>query len=180
MADSLELASQQLAQSLVARLKVASLTLTTVESCTGGLVAAAITAVAGSSKVFGYGFVTYANQAKMAMVGVPEDLLKHYGAVSPEVAAAMAGGGLQAAQSDLALAITGIAGPDGATATKPVGLVYFALARRHGAMVIRREVFNGDRQSIRQQAVHYGLKLVGDEGFEPRHPRCKRGALPLS
>ncbi|MDI9409764.1 MAG: nicotinamide-nucleotide amidohydrolase family protein [Candidatus Pacebacteria bacterium] len=170
MADLLEFDLAILAQSLVARLAQSSMTFTTVESCTGGLVAAAITSVAGSSKVFGLGLVTYANQAKMELAGVSSHLLDQYGAVSAEVAAAMAEGGLSLAAADLALAITGIAGPDGGTATKPVGLVYFALARRGKTTVIRRRVFNGDRGAIRRQAVHYGLILVGDEGFEPPTP----------
>ena len=180
--DSLKVETQHLAQQLVARLRGERLTLATVESCTGGLVAAALTSIAGSSQVFGFGFVTYANEAKVSLVGVARELLVDYGAVSAEVATAMAEGGLLRSGNSLCLAITGIAGPDGGTVAKPVGLVYFALASQSRAQshtqsraesratIIRREIFSGDRSSIRQQALNYGLKLVGDEGFEPPTP----------
>ena len=108
----------------------AASTVATAESCTGGLVAAALTAIPGSSDVFERGFVTYSNSAKSEMLGVPYWLIERHGAVSEDVARAMAGGALTHSQASLAVAVTGIAGPDGGTAEKPVGLVHFAAGRR--------------------------------------------------
>ncbi len=116
------------AEQLVSLLKSQGKTITTIESCTGGLVAGAITAISGSSNVFDYGFVTYSNAAKTALVGVPEELLSQYGAVSVEVARAMADGGRQRASADIALSVTGIAGPTGGSVEKPVGMVCFGLS----------------------------------------------------
>ena len=110
--------------------RAAGLTIATAESCTGGLVAGALTAIAGSSDVVDRGFVTYSNAAKMQMLGVPPTLLAQHGAVSQPVAVAMAEGALKASGAGLAVSITGIAGPGGGSADKPVGLVHFALARR--------------------------------------------------
>ena len=109
------------------------LNLATAESCTGGLVAAALTEIAGSSDVVDRGFVTYSNEAKQAMLGVPTATLKRYGAVSAQTAAAMAAGALKNSPADVAVAITGIAGPGGGTKQKPVGLVHFAAAPRRTA-----------------------------------------------
>ena len=117
-----------LANEIIASLKAQGLTIATAESCTGGLIAGALTSVAGSSDVVYGGFVTYANEAKIAMVGVPFGLLREFGAVSKEVATAMAEGALAAAGTHIAVAVTGIAGPGGGSAEKPVGLVYFAVA----------------------------------------------------
>src|SRR6185503_3781791 len=117
-----------LANEIIASLKAQRLTIATAESCTGGLIAGALTSVAGSSDVVYGGFVTYANEAKIAMVGVPFGLLREFGAVSKEVATAMAEGALAAAGTHIAVAVTGIAGPGGGSAEKPVGLVYFAVA----------------------------------------------------
>ena len=113
------------------------LKIATAESCTGGLVAAALTDIAGSSDVVDRGFVTYSNEAKQAMLGVPAATLKRHGAVSAETAAAMAAGALKNSQADLAVAITGIAGPGGGSKEKPVGLVYFAAASRGGRRLAR-------------------------------------------
>lgn len=118
------------AETLLARCREAGLTLATAESCTGGLVAAALTAVPGSSDVFERGFVTYSNAAKAEMIGVPDSLIAREGAVSEGVARAMAEGALAASRADLAVAVTGIAGPGGGTAQKPVGLVHLATALR--------------------------------------------------
>ncbi|MDI4662779.1 CinA family protein [Xanthobacter autotrophicus] len=136
-------------------------TLATAESCTGGLVAGALTEVPGSSDVVDRGFVTYSNAAKMAMLGVPEATLAAHGAVSEATARAMAVGALNAAGVDAAVAITGIAGPGGGSAEKPVGLVHFACARRDGTVEHREKRF-GDpgRTEIRRLAVLEALDLL--------------------
>ena len=139
------------------------LTVATAESCTGGLVAAALTEIAGSSDVVDRGFVTYSNAAKQAMLGVPAGILDRHGAVSRETAEAMAKGVLAHAPADLAVAITGIAGPGGGTAEKPVGLVHFAAAARDGRLVHREERF-GDvgRAEVRLRAVAEALAMLED------------------
>jgi nicotinamide-nucleotide amidase len=137
------------------------LKIATAESCTGGLVAAALTEIAGSSDVVDRGFVTYSNAAKQAMLGVPAATLKRYGAVSAETAAAMAKGALARSQVDVAVAITGIAGPSGGTKLKPVGLVYFAAASRDGQLVERSRRFGKiGRRRVRQRSVVEALALL--------------------
>lgn len=138
------------------------LMIATAESCTGGLVAAALTAVAGSSAVVERGFVTYSNDAKVEMLGVPMPLIDAHGAVSEPVARAMAEGAIAHSHADLAVAITGIAGPGGGSADKPVGLVHFAAARRDGATIARHHVFSGDRDRVRSQAVATALDLLAE------------------
>lgn len=140
--------------------KASGLMLATVESCTGGMVAAALTEIAGSSAVVDRGFVTYSNEAKTQMVGVPADLIAAHGAVSEEVARAMAEGALRVAPVDLAVSITGIAGPGGGSDAKPVGLVHFACARKSRPTVVERHVFSGDRSAVRQQAALTALNLL--------------------
>ncbi len=135
----------------------------TAESCTGGLIAAALTETPGSSDVFDRGFVTYTNQAKSDLLGVAEDLLIHHGAVSAEVAAAMAEGALARSQADIAIAVTGIAGPDGGSRQKPVGLVYLGLARREADARVERCDFRGDRGAIRAAALSRALDMLGAE-----------------
>ncbi len=137
-------------------------TIVTAESCTGGLVAATLTAVPGSSDVFEGGFVTYANVAKSEMVGVPYWLIERHGAVSEDVARAMAGGALTHSRASLAVAVTGIAGPDGGSAEKPVGLVHFAAGRRDGPICHEKVLF-GDlgRAEIRRASVERALALLG-------------------
>jgi nicotinamide-nucleotide amidase len=136
--------------------------LATAESCTGGLVAAALTAISGSSSVVERGFVTYSNQAKTEMLGVPEALIEAHGAVSAEVARAMAEGALTHSRADVSLSITGIAGPDGGTATKPVGTVHIAAAQT-GAQVLHRPcLFEGDRDAVREQAAIAAMDLLLD------------------
>jgi nicotinamide-nucleotide amidase len=133
----------------------------TAESCTGGLIAGALTAIAGSSDVIEGGFVTYSNAAKTTLLGVPAALIERVGAVSAEVAAAMAEGVLShLPATDLAISVTGIAGPGGATPGKPVGLVYFGLGRRGGPVDTHREIFPGDRTTIRRAAVLRALELL--------------------
>jgi nicotinamide-nucleotide amidase len=133
----------------------------TAESCTGGLVGGALTAVPGSSDVFDRGFVTYSNTAKSEMLGVPYWLIEKHGAVSEDVARAMAGGALTRSNASLAVAVTGIAGPGGGTSDKPVGLVHFAAGRPDGPMHHERMTF-GDvgRAEIRRLSVEKALKLL--------------------
>jgi nicotinamide-nucleotide amidase len=137
------------------------LKLATAESCTGGLVAGALTEIAGSSDVVDRGFVTYSNEAKQAMLGVPAAALKRHGAVSAETAAAMAKGALKHSLADIAVAITGIAGPGGGSKTKPVGLVYFAAARRGGRQITRSRRYGKiGRGQVRQRSVADALRLL--------------------
>jgi nicotinamide-nucleotide amidase len=151
----------KLAQDVIAGLKVGNLTIATAESCTGGLIAGALTSVAGSSDVVYGGFVTYANEAKIAMVGVPYALLKQFGAVSKEVSVAMAEGALAAAGTHIAVSVTGIAGPLGGSAKKPVGLVHFAVATGEETRHLKKTFDpNWSRDQIRQAAVVEALKLV--------------------
>lgn len=136
------------------------LTLATAESCTGGMIAAALTAVPGSSRVVERGFVTYSNRAKEELLGVPGELLARHGAVSEEVARAMAEGALARSPVDLAVSVTGIAGPTGGTADKPMGLVYIAGARRGRPAAVERHLFAGDRDAVRRATVEAGLALL--------------------
>lgn len=133
--------------------------LTSAESCTGGLVSQMITSLAGSSKWFDAGFVTYSNQAKNTMLGVPLDLINKYGAVSLEVAAAMAVGALEKSQAHYSLAITGIAGPTGGSPEKPVGTVCFAWAYSD-KIKTEKCLYTGDRDAIREQAAEYALQQL--------------------
>ncbi len=137
------------------------LRITTAESCTGGLVAATLTEIAGSSDVLDCGFVTYSNSAKEAMLGVPAATLKRHGAVSGETAAAMAAGALKNSQADVSVAITGIAGPGGGTKEKPVGLVHFAAASRDGRRLARSRHYGKiGRRRVRQRSVAEALQLL--------------------
>ena len=131
---------------------------TVAESCTGGLVAGAITAVAGSSDWFDVGFVTYSNGAKIALLGVPEPVLAAHGAVSEETARAMAAGALAKSGADLAAAVTGIAGPSGGTPAKPVGTVCFAWAAKGGAVDSTTRRFEADRAGVRTASVCCALE----------------------
>jgi nicotinamide-nucleotide amidase len=137
------------------------LKLAVAESCTGGLLAAALTEIPGSSDVLDRGFVTYSNAAKQAMLGVPASVLETRGAVSKETAEAMAAGALERCSADLSAAVTGVAGPGGGTAQKPVGLVHFAAARRSGR-VLDRERRYGDlgRAEIRRRSVLEALAML--------------------
>jgi nicotinamide-nucleotide amidase len=137
------------------------LKIATAESCTGGLVAGALTEIAGSSDVVDRGFVTYSNAAKEAMLGVPAATLKRYGAVSAETAAAMAAGALKNSESDITVAITGIAGPGGGSAQKPVGLVHFAAASRDGRrLAMYRRFGKIGRRRVRERSVVQALALL--------------------
>jgi len=144
------------------RLKEKGLLLATAESCTGGWVAQVVTSVSGSSEWFDRGFVTYSNEAKREMIGVRAETLDHHGAVSEETAREMAAGALAASRAQIALAITGVAGPTGGTVQKPVGMVCFAWAVRGGAVDATTKHFAGDREAVRRQSVELGLQGVLD------------------
>lgn len=151
------------AEAVFARFRESRLTIATAESCTGGLVAALLTAMPGSSTVFERGFVTYSNEAKADCLGIPAEFIERFGAVSTEVARAMAVGALEHSRADVAVAITGIAGPDGGSAGKPVGLVHFAVARRGGNARAEERRFGAlSRSEIRAAAVSTALKMLGD------------------
>lgn len=138
------------------------LKLATAESCTGGLIAALLTSVAGSSDVFERGFVTYSNEAKSEAIGVPAETVARHGAVSSEVARAMAEGAMRFSRADLTVAVTGIAGPGGGSPAKPVGLVHIAAARRSDGMVRQEEHRFGDpgRDAVRNETARQALRLL--------------------
>jgi nicotinamide-nucleotide amidase len=140
--------------------RAAGKTVATAESCTGGLVASRITNVSHSSEMFRYGWVTYANEAKMTELGVPAELLEAHGAVSPEVARAMAEGALRGSGADLAVAVTGIAGPTGGTPEKPVGLVYVALACADGRIEVIERNLSTVRETFKYMASQIALDLL--------------------
>ncbi|MSP50333.1 MAG: CinA family protein [Alphaproteobacteria bacterium] len=151
-----------LAKDLLQRLRRRRLRLATAESCTGGLIAAMLTEIAGSSDVVERGFVTYSNDAKTECLGVPAEMIATHGAVSEEVARAMAEGAIANSRADLAVAVTGIAGPGGGTPTKPVGLVHLAVIRRGGEARHERRIFAGNRSEIRQATVERAFEMLGD------------------
>jgi nicotinamide-nucleotide amidase len=148
-----------LAAAVLAACRAKGWRLATAESCTGGLVAAALTSIAGSSDVVDRGFVTYSNHAKMELLGVPETTLAAAGAVSAETALAMAAGAVSRARVDLAVSITGIAGPGGCTTIKPLGLVYIGVATKEDARS-ERHVFPGDRSDVRHAAMIRALEIL--------------------
>jgi nicotinamide-nucleotide amidase len=149
------------AKRLIDILRARNRKLATAESCTGGLVAAAITAVPGSSDVFIGGFVTYSNDAKSQMIGVDAGLIKHHGAVSEAVAHAMADGAIRATGADLAVSITGIAGPGGGSPHKPVGLVYIGIASVFDAPRVERHMFGeAGRDEVRLASLRAALRLL--------------------
>lgn len=149
----------ELAASVIEACRAKGWRLATAESCTGGLVAAALTAVAGSSDVVERGFVTYSNRSKIDLLGVPDGTLAAVGSVSAEVALAMAAGAVSRAGVDIAVSVTGIAGPGGGTAEKPVGLVYFAVAGKSGVRG-ERHIFFGDRAAVRRAAMIRALEML--------------------
>lgn len=148
------------AQTLLTAYRAAGLRIATVESCTGGLVAGCLTAIAGSSDVVERGFVTYSNGAKTELVGVAAELIERHGAVSAQVARAMAAGALAHSPADVAVAVTGIAGPGGATPGKPVGLVYLCGERRGREPQVERHQFHGDRHAVRVAAIEVAFSLL--------------------
>jgi nicotinamide-nucleotide amidase len=150
------------AAALLDRYRAAGLKLATAESCTGGLIIACLTEIAGSSDVVERGFITYSNEAKSELLGVPAALIAETGAVSAEVAEAMAAGALAHSRADAVVSATGIAGPGGASAEKPVGLVYLGACRRDGQPRHLRRVFAGDRAAVRRAALEQALDLALD------------------
>jgi nicotinamide-nucleotide amidase len=152
--------TESMEQVVVRLARAAGKIVATAESCTGGLVASRITNVSGSSEMFRYGWVTYANEAKTAELGVSKELLEKHGAVSPEVAQAMAEGALQKSGADLAVAVTGIAGPTGGTPEKPVGLVYFGLAVKNGKTQVVQKNLSPRREIFKSMASQVALDLV--------------------
>jgi nicotinamide-nucleotide amidase len=150
----------QEAESLLAACRSKAIMLATAESCTGGLIAAALTAIAGSSDVVDRGFVTYSNEAKNQMIGVPMPLIETHGAVSDAVARAMAEGALARSRAAIAVSVTGVAGPGGGSAEKPVGLVWFGLAQTGKPSLTERQVFPGDRTAIRAATVAHAFKMI--------------------
>jgi nicotinamide-nucleotide amidase len=150
------------AAELVSRLTDKGWTIATAESCTGGLVASAITAVSGASNVFHSGFVTYSNESKIVLLAVLPELLAADGAVSQNVAIAMAEGALQKTSAHVAIAVTGIAGPGGGSDIKPVGLVHFACATQARTVHLEKRFGNLSRQEVREAAVATALQLVFD------------------
>lgn len=149
-----------LADKVVSAYALAKKRVVIAESCTGGLIAAALTDVPGSSKVLERGFVAYSNDAKVEVLGLQVETLQEYGAVSEQAAEEMAQGALDFSHADIALSSTGIAGPDGGTTDKPVGLVFFGLAMRSGFHIHYKCVFSGDRENVRKLAVTEALKLL--------------------
>ena len=150
----------QLAERALALCRARGWRVATAESCTGGLVAAALTAIAHSSDVVERGFVAYSNEAKSEMLGVPASTIARFGAVSAETAAAMAEGALARAAVELAVSVTGVAGPGGGSAEKPVGVIHFGIAQKAGANRGERRVFAGDRTAIREAALRRALELL--------------------
>lgn len=148
------------AAALLDACRSARVRLATAESCTGGLIAAVLTAIAGSSDVVERGFVTYSNEAKIELLGVPAELIRTVGAVSEPVARSMAEGAVRHSHADIAVSVTGVAGPGGGSADKPVGLVCLGLARRGGPAVTERHIFPGDRTAVRVAAVEQAFVLI--------------------
>lgn len=152
-------ALSRLAEELVAVCQEKKLTIATAESCTGGLIGALLTTLSGVSAVYRGGVIAYANEVKAALLGVPRDTLETVGAVSSETAEAMVKGVLAATDASLAVAVTGIAGPDGGSADKPVGLVYVSASDGHTTCVTRN-LFSGSREAVRLKSVEKGLTLL--------------------
>jgi nicotinamide-nucleotide amidase len=152
---------------LLADLRARGLQMATAESCTGGLIAAALTHIPGSSDVVDRGFVTYSNAAKTEMLGVSAALIDAHGAVSQPVAAAMAEGAVARSTAGIAVSVTGIAGPGGGSADKPVGLVWFGCARRGRPAITEHVVFPGDRATVRAATVAHALALVARVAGSP-------------
>ena len=153
----------QLAQNIIEKTQQKNVMIALAESCTGGMIAAAITDISGSSAVLDRGFVTYSNQAKIDVLGVSNGTLAQHGAVSEQTARAMVEGTLIAApMADFALSVTGIAGPGGGGQDKPVGLVHFACQHRDLPQIHAKHIFYGDRNMVRQQAVHTALMMIDD------------------
>jgi len=178
MASERQTSTSTLARSLLDLCRSRKLMIATAESCTGGLVAGALTDIPGSSDVIDRGFVTYSNEAKHVMLGVETDTLATFGAVSKETATQMAVGALERADVDLSVSITGIAGPGGATPGKPVGLVHFAVAARDGRITHRECRFGAiGRSAVRQRSVIEALRMLMEMARGPQQAKPKRAAV---
>ncbi|MEK6745659.1 MAG: CinA family protein [Pseudomonadota bacterium] len=149
------------ATALLNAYKSRGLKLVTAESCTGGLISALLTEISGSSDVFECGFVTYSNESKIKLLEVDEKLIEQHGAVSEQVASAMAQGAIAKTGADVAVAVTGIAGPSGGTTEKPVGLVYIAVATKNKITCVKN-IFSGSRDDVRLQSVGKALEMLSD------------------
>ncbi|MBD9643289.1 MULTISPECIES: nicotinamide-nucleotide amidase [Pantoea] len=154
---------QQLSHRIGEQLKRRQATVTAAESCTGGWIAKVFTDISGSSAWFERGFVTYSNEAKQQMVGVQETTLQQHGAVSEQTVREMATGAAKAAAAEYAIAVSGIAGPEGGTPDKPVGTVWFAIVGPEGRVLAQRQIFAGDRDAVRRQSVAWALQTLLDE-----------------
>jgi nicotinamide-nucleotide amidase len=166
---------RSLARALLDLCKMRKMTVATAESCTGGLVCASLVDIPGSSAVVTYGFITYSNEAKHDLLGVSEETLENFGAVSRESAVSMANGALKKAKSDLAVSVTGIAGPGGATPGKPVGLVHFAVVARDGRSIAREKRFGAiGRTQVRMRSVVEALKMLSELARGPAKVKLKR------
>jgi len=142
-------------------IKNGGIKIVTAESCTGGLVSAFITSVPGSSKIFDHGFIVYSNEAKHKLLNIPTELINKHGAVSEEVARAMSTGALTNSDANLSIAVTGIAGPDGGSNTKPVGLVYISsTSKQLETTIVKKYDFTGNRDMIRQQSTSAAILLL--------------------
>ena len=146
-------------EQIISKLIEKNITLSTAESCTGGSLGKKITSVAGVSSIYGYGFITYANEAKTKILGVPEDILKEHGAVSYQTALKMAEGARKVSGSDIAVSVTGIAGPGGGTKEKPVGLVYIAISDKDGSEY-RKLNLSGNRDEVREKTCREVFALI--------------------
>ena len=149
-----------LAEEVISACKNNNLQLATAESCTGGLIAGCLTSVSGASDVLQYGYVTYTNQAKINLLGVSAGVLDEHGAVSELVSRSMADGAIRSGDANIAVSVTGIAGPGGGSDKKPVGLVHIAVARIDYETLHERHLFKGDRKAIRQQTIAAALQLL--------------------
>ena len=157
---------KKLAQKLGSILQQKGLYVSTVESCTGGGIAYAITSVSGSSSWFNQGYVTYSNESKHSLVGVNANTLQNFGAVSQQTVEEMASGCREKSGADLSVSVSGIAGPTGGTDEKPVGTVWMGISRRDGKLISRRFLFDGDRDSVRMQTIICALEALIDSAGE--------------
>jgi nicotinamide-nucleotide amidase len=149
-----------LTKNIISACKSNNLRLATAESCTGGLIAGCLTAVSGASDVLHHGYVTYANQAKINLLGIPASILGEHGSVSEPVSRAMAEGAIKSEDANIAVSVTGIAGPGGGSHEKPVGLVHISVARTDYETLHERHVFDGDRNAVRLQTIEAALELL--------------------
>lgn len=155
--------SYQLAEKVLSEARARKILLATAESCTGGLIGGALTDVPGSSDVVERGFITYSNEAKTDLLGVKEETLKNFGAVSAETAREMAEGALRNSRADIAVSVTGIAGPGGGSAAKPVGLVYIGVASKKNGVRTIKNNFTGDRAGVRRATIEKALdEMLGE------------------